>query len=138
MKIQSVEEVKAEEQRRATLKDVKKAISKNFKVKKVISNDKIMDELIGSRIDVVFNLSTGIRGESRQSQIPAVLEMLGIAYVGSGVLAHGIALNKVTAKKLFNYHNVPGILYRHGEVGSQSAFSIDDKTGLRGFGLWDP
>lgn len=39
--------------------------------------------------------------------MPAILEMLGIPYVGSGVLAHGLALNKAFAKKVFMYHNVP-------------------------------
>jgi D-alanine-D-alanine ligase len=44
-------------------------------------------KLRGRRLDIVFNLSEGIRGESRESHIPAMLEMLGIPYTGSGVMA---------------------------------------------------
>ena len=67
----------------------------------------IMQKLKDNPIDLAFNLSTGISGESRQSQIPAILEMLDIPYVGSGVLTHAMALNKVVAKKIFLYHGIP-------------------------------
>jgi len=50
-----------------------------------------------SNVDIIFNRSTGTRGESRQSQVPAILEMLGIPYIGSGILAHGMAHNKAVA-----------------------------------------
>ncbi|TVR74403.1 MAG: hypothetical protein EA427_01110 [Spirochaetaceae bacterium] len=50
--------------------------------------------------DLVFNRTEGIRGESRESHIPAMLEMLGIPYVGSGVLTLALCLNKEWTKQL--------------------------------------
>jgi D-alanine-D-alanine ligase len=44
--------------------------------------------------DLVFNRAEGVRGESRESHIPSMLEMLGIPYVGSGVLTLALCLNK--------------------------------------------
>lgn len=59
------------------------------------------------RPDIVFNICEGLRGESRESHIPAMLEMLGIPYAGSGVLALALTLNKAAAKKMLLYHGVP-------------------------------
>ena len=52
------------------------------------------EKLRAAHPDLVFNRAEGIRGESRESHIPAILEMLGIPYVGSGVLSLALCLNK--------------------------------------------
>lgn len=96
----------AQEQRKATADSIYEILSKRYKVTKLIADERIIDRLAESQVDFVFNLSTGIRGESRQSQIPAILELLGIPYVGSGILSHSLALNKSLAKQIFVFHNV--------------------------------
>lgn len=58
-------------------------------------------------IDFVFNIAEGIRGESRESHLPAILEMLDLPYSGSGPLAQAITLNKVATKKILAYHHIP-------------------------------
>lgn len=63
--------------------------------------------LKGERPGMVFNLSYGIQGEARYTHIPSILEMVGIPYVGSGPLAHSLALDKVVAKMLFRQHGIP-------------------------------
>ena len=40
--------------------------------------------IAGDRPGMVFNMAYGIQGQSRYTHIPAMLEMLGIPYVGSG------------------------------------------------------
>ncbi|MCD4845051.1 MAG: hypothetical protein K8R25_11260 [Methanosarcinales archaeon] len=40
----------------------------------------------GERMGIVFNMAYGIQGESRYTHLPAMLEMLGIPYVGSGTV----------------------------------------------------
>lgn len=49
--------------------------------------------------DLVFNRAEGLHGESREAQIPAMLEMLEIPYVGSGVLTLALSLNKGWTKQ---------------------------------------
>ncbi len=49
----------------------------------------------GERPGLVFNLSYGIQGQARYTHVPSILEMVGVPYVGSGPLAHSIALDKV-------------------------------------------
>jgi len=62
--------------------------------------------------DIVFNICEGLRGASRESHVPAMLEMLGIRYTGSGVLSLAVALDKSAAKKLFYYSGVPTPAFR--------------------------
>jgi len=63
--------------------------------------------LKGEQLGLVFNLSYGIQGQARYTHVPSILEMVGIPYVGSGPLAHGLALDKVVAKMIFRQHNLP-------------------------------
>ena len=63
--------------------------------------------LKGERPGLVFNLSYGIQGQARYTHVPSILEMVGIPYVGSGPLAHSLALDKVIAKMIFKQNNLP-------------------------------
>jgi D-alanine-D-alanine ligase len=58
-----------------------------------------------SRIDVAFLALHGRYGED--GCIQGLLELLGIPYTGSGVLASGLAMNKAKAKEIFRWHNLP-------------------------------
>lgn len=57
--------------------------------------------------DICFNLCEGHWGDSRESHIPAILEMLRIPYTGSGVLSLGLTLDKPMTKRLLAYHRLP-------------------------------
>jgi len=60
----------------------------------------------GERPGMVFNMAYGIQGQSRYTHIPAMLEMVGIPYIGSGPDGHTIALDKVLSKMLFQRNNI--------------------------------
>ena len=51
----------------------------------------------GERPGMALNLAYGIQGKARYTQVPSILEMVGIPYVGSGPLAHSLSLDKVVA-----------------------------------------
>ncbi|QUL99168.1 MAG: D-alanine--D-alanine ligase [Candidatus Fermentithermobacillus carboniphilus] len=70
-------------------------------------NDTAYLKLLSGHLDIVFNMCEGLRGESRESHIPAILEMLGIPYTGSGVLTLAITLDKPLTKKILAYHGIP-------------------------------
>src|SRR5690606_2535400 len=40
-------------------------------------------KIVESQVDVVFNISEGIRGRFRESQVPAILDLMNIPYTGS-------------------------------------------------------
>lgn len=69
------------------------------------------------KIDLVFNIAEGLRGEIREAQIPAMLEMLGIPYTYSGALTHAINLDKSLTKKIWQHHGLatPGFV----EIGQK-------------------
>ena len=56
----------------------------------------IVDQLKESGAKVVFNAVHGLYGEDGRLQ--GILEMLGIPYTGSGVLASALAMDKVYTK----------------------------------------
>jgi D-alanine-D-alanine ligase len=63
--------------------------------------------LKGENPGLVFNVSYGIQGQARYTHVPSILEMVGIPYVGSGPLAHSLALDKVVSKMIFQQHGIP-------------------------------
>lgn len=72
--------------------------------------------LAEERIEVAFIALHGRFGED--GTVQGLLEMLGIPYTGSGVLASSVAMDKVTTKKLLRYHQLPTpdfCIYRRGE-----------------------
>ncbi len=56
--------------------------------------------------DLVFNMAEGIKGRNRESQVPALLELLDIPYSGSDPAALNIALDKALAKKIVRQHGI--------------------------------
>jgi D-alanine-D-alanine ligase len=50
--------------------------------------------------DIVFNICEGLRGRNREAQVPVILEMMGIPYVGSDGLTLSLTLDKMLAKKV--------------------------------------
>jgi D-alanine-D-alanine ligase len=56
---------------------------------------------------MAFNMAYGIQGECRYTHVPAMLEMAGVPYTGSGPLGHALALDKVVTKKLLVDAGIP-------------------------------
>src|SRR4030043_783898 len=65
----------------------------------------ICNVLNREEIEVVFLALHGGHGEN--GSIQGMLEVLGIPYTGSGVLASALAMDKEASKKIFLYHNIP-------------------------------
>jgi D-alanine-D-alanine ligase len=90
-----------------TIHHVKNGIEKaGWEYLQIEADESCYENLRKLRPDIVFNRSEGIRGESRESQIPAFCEMLGIPYVGSGIMANAIGLDKPTTKMILEYHGL--------------------------------
>ena len=57
--------------------------------------------------DVVFPVLHGPFGED--GTVQGLLELIGTPYVGSGVLASAAAMDKISMKKIFAYHDLPQV-----------------------------
>ena len=104
---------------RATREGVRAALQKHGHTPVVVPADEtIFERLHAHQIDIGFNVFTGTRGDSPQSFVPSVLDMLGIPYTGSGVLAHSVALDKPTTKSVLQaagIHTPPFQVFAPGE-----------------------
>jgi len=72
----------------------------------------IVDKIKKHKVDFVWNIAEGYLGRSRESQIPAILEMLNLPYSGSDPLTLGLALDKDLAKRIAIHSGVPTPDYR--------------------------
>ena len=72
----------------------------------VTASDRLPPDLF-DEVDIVFPVLHGPYGED--GTIQGMLEMLGVPYVGSGVLASATAMDKVTMKKVFAHHGLPQV-----------------------------
>ncbi|MDX8496508.1 ATP-grasp domain-containing protein [Mesorhizobium sp. VK22B] len=71
---------------------------------------------------IVFNWALGgIQGECRYTHVPAMLEMAGVPYTGSGPLAFALGADKVVTKMLIRDRGVPTPNFQVMHRGTESA-----------------
>jgi D-alanine-D-alanine ligase len=92
----------------STIEVVSRAIeSQGFKIKKIGNVLNVLENIGNLGVDIVFNISEGLMGRNRESQVPILLEMAGIPFVGSDALTLGLTLDKIMAKKIFISEGIP-------------------------------
>lgn len=119
------------------------------------ADETIMEQLCETQPDIVFNIAEGLRGESREAHVPAICEMLGLHYTGSGPLALATCLNKARTKEVLLHHGIPTprfqvlaspdaplsdalryplivkLLHEGSSMGLSDASVVDDEVALR-------
>lgn len=85
-------------------------VSLGLNVSKLDVNRDIALRLAKEEINLVFIALHGKLGED--GTIQGLLEIMGIPYTGSGILASALALDKTYTKKVFYYHNLPMAKYK--------------------------
>lgn len=92
----------------STIDVIAQAIAANgVKVERIGNAGNLLERLGSLNVDIVFNISEGMFGRNRESQVPAILEMAGIPFVGADALTLGLTLDKVMAKKIFIADKIP-------------------------------
>jgi len=84
---------------------LKALLEKGYKACGIDVGYDLAERLLQERIEVAFIALHGRYGED--GTIQGMLELMGIPYTGSGVLASALALNKIMAKKIFIYEKIP-------------------------------
>ena len=90
-----------------TINAVKDAIACYNDVTLIEADEEAYNKFREVKPDIVFNIAEGAFGVSRESQIPAMLDMLQIPYTGSDALTLGICLDKARTKEILSYYKVP-------------------------------
>jgi D-alanine-D-alanine ligase len=78
-----------------------------FKVKRIGNASRLLEKIDKLSVDIVFNISEGMYGRNRESQVPILLEMAGIPFVGADPLTLSMTLDKIMAKKIFIATGIP-------------------------------
>lgn len=71
------------------------------------ANETLAARLGEARVDVVFNIAEGWRGRTREAQVPALCDLLGIPHTGSDATSLAVAMDKAVAKDLFLRNGIP-------------------------------
>ena len=90
-----------------TVNAVRRAIEERYRVSMIEANTQAYHKLLEIRPFFAFNMAEGLFGASRESQMPAMLEMLQIPYLGSDPLTLGICLDKSRAKEILAHYGIP-------------------------------
>lgn len=100
----------------------------------------LLDTIRKFNPDICFNICEGYFGDSREAQVPAILEMLRIPYTGSKVLTLALALDKALTKRILTYHDLPTPLFQSFErvdepLNSDMSFPMFVKPSREGTGM---
>ncbi len=116
------EDVWAEWDDAETILGVANALATRHEVSLIEATGNFTARLASCSPDIVFNMAEGTFGASREAQVPAILEMLGIPYAGSDPLTLALCLDKAWTKVLLQHHGVPTAPF----------VVVDDASGLDG------
>ncbi len=96
------EEETAEFDREDTIAAIEKALRSLGHETDRIGNARRLTERLaaGDRWELVFNIAEGLSGLSRESQVPAILDLYDIAYTFSDPLVTGLTLHKGMTKQI--------------------------------------
>ncbi|MFZ0544980.1 MAG: hypothetical protein WAM60_06060 [Candidatus Promineifilaceae bacterium] len=90
--------------------------------------------------DICFNICEGHFGDSREAQVPAILEMTRVPYTGSRPLTLALCLDKPMTKRVLSFHNLPTPPFQNFErvdepLDSEMEFPIFVKPSREGTGM---
>ena len=89
-----------------TIDAVRSALSSQHDVILLEADENVVENLKGSKPDIVFNIAEGRDGPNRESHVPAMLEMLEIPYTGSDPMTLSLCLDKGRAKEILSFYKV--------------------------------
>ncbi len=81
------------------------------------------------KIDIAFIALHGGHGEN--GAVQGMLEIMGIPYTGSGILASALAMDKEASKKVFLYHGIPMPAFRIVQSSEFKAQGLDSGSKRR-------
>jgi D-alanine-D-alanine ligase len=119
-----------------TIKALEAALASRHKISLVEANLEAFATYRRLRPDLVFNIAEGLHGASREAQIPAILDMLGIPYTGSDPLTLGLCLDKRRTKEILAHNGIATpnftVVNSLAEVPSRLRYPLMVKPTLEG------
>jgi len=119
------EEDVAEFDSESTIRELADALERlGYKVDQIGHGRNLCARLVkGDRWDLVFSIAEGLKGRSREAQVPGLLELYNQPYVFSDPLTCAVTLDKAVARKLVR---AEGVAVPDGDVVK----TVSDLSGL--------
>jgi D-alanine-D-alanine ligase len=110
----------AEYDRMETIQAIRSAIESDGHVTSFLPADSSLPDCLKKFYpDICFNIAEGIGGDSREAQVPALLEMLHVPYTASRVLANALALDKTMTKRIWRDLGLPTASFQEFVTGEE-------------------
>ena len=111
--------------------------SHGHRVVRIGSVDQLLKKLDRLDVDLVFNIAEGKAGRNREAQVPILLELRRVPYVGSDPLTLSLTLDKLLTKKVCLSEGIPTpryfeILHPDGYVPPDVSFPLIVKPRYEG------
>src|SRR6266849_1195853 len=92
----------------ATIDAVRDALALEHNVTLIEADENAFEKFLQhrSKLNIVFNMAEGMNGVSREAQIPAMLEYLGLRYTASDPLTLTLCLAKARTKEILPYYQI--------------------------------
>jgi D-alanine-D-alanine ligase len=92
-----------------TIKAIEKALIFNgHQVTRIPATMNLLEDIEAIEgMDIIFNACTGITNKMQQANVVAMLELMEVPFVGSGLSTHILGLHKHISKRLFQSVGVP-------------------------------
>jgi D-alanine-D-alanine ligase len=101
-------DLNAEFDHEETIAHIERALKEGGHEVACIGNARRLLEQMGRLpVDIVFNIAEGYEGRNRESQVPILLEMMRVPFVGADGLTLGLTLDKVLTKKVLIAEGIP-------------------------------
>ena len=103
-----------------TIQAIRSAIESDGHVTSFLPADSTLPERLKEFYpDICFNIAEGLGGDSREAQVPALLEMLNVPYTASRVLANAVALDKTMTKRIWRDMGLPTAAFQEFVTGEE-------------------
>jgi len=104
-----------------TINAIQEALRSNGHACEFFEGDRtLMTTLPQYKPDICFNICEGHFGDSREAQVPAILEMLRIPYTGSRLFTLALALDKPMTKRILWWHELPTPAFQEFDRADES------------------
>ena len=101
-------DLNAEFDHEETVAHIERALKETgHEVVRIGSARRLLEQTHPLSVDIVFNIAEGYEGRNRESQVPILLEMMRIPFVGADGLTLGLTLDKVLTKKVLIAEGIP-------------------------------
>jgi len=103
-----------------TIEEVTKALQAGgHEVVCMNADQQLPTKLTQEKFDIIFNIATGVYGETRQAHVPAILDYLRIPHTGPGVLGETICHHKFMQKYVYAAMGIPTAPYQMFHTGNE-------------------